>query len=492
MTESAITAPSPVGEQTAWSQDAVLLVIAFAVGLVHRLTVGWDAPLWIDETYTGTIAAQSTAGDLMTWFHNELGGPLYYAFIFLWEKLAGPGNFALRAPSFLFSAAAPVLLLLWGHPDRRTRIYWAALAALWLPGLFQASQARPYALAFLLACGQATLFIRAADRAKLPALMAWSIISALCVLTHLHALIVTGFQGLALLVAHRRAWKALWPALLPFLAVAAWLPVPIALAIKVNNPEVAIYPLLTGSFFLKFSGVYLGTEIVSAVVMAVVVMTFAVQLWQKAKGSDFRYGRSETALALSGFTSVLLVTILGFILPTYCFRYIIPLAPAALLAVAMALRTASRWSPAVPITAISMLTIAAGAEAARFGVCDGSDAEYSHQIEDASTWLMQHDARRVTFVWDHPAASRNDPARLAEVGGFFFRRAGKPVVVAIAHFGHGPGASAALARAATAPHTGIMWLGGKSYPAHVADFGNVECRLFGIGTLNRSLACIRR
>src|SRR5580658_2244629 len=80
-----------------------LLLASIAVGIAHRLLVGWMTPLWLDETFTGVIATQPDSASLMEWCLVELSGPVYYVTIWLWEKIAGPGDIALRAPSLVFS-----------------------------------------------------------------------------------------------------------------------------------------------------------------------------------------------------------------------------------------------------------------------------------------------------------------------------------------------------------------------------------------------------
>ncbi len=149
----------PTSDRTVPSRLTVMLVLALSVGLLNRLLAGWQAPLWYDETWTAAIATQASFVGLIRWCLEDPNGPVYYVLVWCWEKLAGPGDTALRLPSLLFSLAAPALLWRQGHPDRDTRRLWAGLAAVWVPGLLFANEARSYTLLLLLGSAQAIAFL---------------------------------------------------------------------------------------------------------------------------------------------------------------------------------------------------------------------------------------------------------------------------------------------------------------------------------------------
>lgn len=96
-------------------------------------------------------------------------------------------SLSLRIPSLLFAIVTPLLIFWKGHPHRLTRQMWAALAALWVPSFFHASDARAYTLLFLLGSAQIILFIRMIARPAIGSAALWSGLSAIFVLTHYHA-----------------------------------------------------------------------------------------------------------------------------------------------------------------------------------------------------------------------------------------------------------------------------------------------------------------
>ncbi|MCA1654835.1 MAG: hypothetical protein LC656_11900 [Sphingomonadales bacterium] len=100
----------------------LLFLAALPLGIDARISAGWFLPLWFDEVFTGTIAGQATAAGLLKWCLSELTGPAFYVPMWLWAKVAGVGDGALRAPALALSIAAPLLIAWRGHPDRRVRL----------------------------------------------------------------------------------------------------------------------------------------------------------------------------------------------------------------------------------------------------------------------------------------------------------------------------------------------------------------------------------
>ena len=107
----------------------------------------------------------------------------------LHRPLAAPtarSDFALRLPSWIFMVAAAALPLAWRIPgqSRAAAITWAALLFLWLPGAIFATQARPYALLFLVATAQTIAFARLIDEPSLRRAFVWTGSASLTILTH--------------------------------------------------------------------------------------------------------------------------------------------------------------------------------------------------------------------------------------------------------------------------------------------------------------------
>lgn len=120
---------------------------ALAALLVGLVAVGGRS-FWIDELLTAERARQPDLSALWSTLRGDNGSevqmPLYMAAVWLWEKLAGHGEHAMRSLNLLFLVPAAAL---WtgGLPGR---LRWAGLAVLLSsPFLWHyLNEARPYAL----------------------------------------------------------------------------------------------------------------------------------------------------------------------------------------------------------------------------------------------------------------------------------------------------------------------------------------------------------
>lgn len=127
---------------------ALIALSAGAVALTHQ-------SLWIDEAHTAIRASQPT---LPTWWRTmvamsgpDVQMPLYVTYMWLWEKMFGHGEVALRASNLPWLVAGVVALLAGLLRDRRYA--WAVVALsvtnsfLW----YYTSEARPYVMMFAFA-----------------------------------------------------------------------------------------------------------------------------------------------------------------------------------------------------------------------------------------------------------------------------------------------------------------------------------------------------
>src|SRR5688500_1150823 len=118
------------------SRAAVALACAaIAATTVLRFVIGKDQPLWLDETWTGAIAATAGWGDFWRQVYLDVNAPLYYLLMHLWQGVGGLSNESLRLPSAVFGALAP-LLIAFSRVEglsRPARLTWAALVATWIP-----------------------------------------------------------------------------------------------------------------------------------------------------------------------------------------------------------------------------------------------------------------------------------------------------------------------------------------------------------------------
>jgi uncharacterized membrane protein len=191
---------------------ACLLVASRFAGLTHQ-------SLWYDEGYTVVLSSAASFHEFWLRFGNfttsEHLQPLYYLLMFLWSRVAGVSDVALRAPSAVFSIASGIAacFVMNSLAGGRRKLILLASTALVVSSfsLYYAQEARPYALlqflAFLLLA--AFLRIRAADEVSAASLASWigfGITCSLCFLgSPFTALLVLCLAASDLAVT--RGWK---------------------------------------------------------------------------------------------------------------------------------------------------------------------------------------------------------------------------------------------------------------------------------------------
>ncbi|KPJ60354.1 MAG: hypothetical protein AMJ46_07225 [Latescibacteria bacterium DG_63] len=125
----------------------VLLVVAAALRVYHLSSQS----IWVDEMLTlssSGITAPLSAIDIF----DNLHGPLHSMILFLWTRVAGDSEFALRVPSVLFSVLSLIVIyrLILKLSDSKTALVALALMAISPFHLWYGQEARNYSLLLLL------------------------------------------------------------------------------------------------------------------------------------------------------------------------------------------------------------------------------------------------------------------------------------------------------------------------------------------------------
>jgi hypothetical protein len=404
----------------------ILFGLALGLGLARRLFFGLQDPLWLDETYTAAIAAQDSFPELVRSLISEVGGPAYYSGMWLWEKIFGDSNLSLRMPSLLAGIGAPLLILLKGHPDRPTRFFWAALAALWIPSFYYAVEARAYTTLFFVGALQIILFLRLLAAPSLGRATAWCLVTALFILLHYHAAIVGAFQGLAYLAVWRMRALRTWPAALVFLPVLVWMYFHLPIVVKFSTPEVAWQPVLGLFDIILLPNTLLAFGIIfSALPLVFVGATLLWDFWLRARrGVPLPYRRNDVIAVIASIAAIFVVFAWGFITPSFAPRYLMPFAPGLLLGGAIWVRAWSgRW-PYLPHLVILGLI---GTTAYEIKTRASERGRVYWTWEKASADLAAAGAQRLVFIWDSPTAAISSPELTADVGSFYFKRGGRSI-----------------------------------------------------------------
>jgi 4-amino-4-deoxy-L-arabinose transferase-like glycosyltransferase len=214
-----------------WLIPLAIVLCAFALR-VHRL--GWPS-LHGDEAFSAQLVAQPFGQVIAALGRYEPNPPLYYTLLWLWIRLAGMSEFALR----FLSAWWGVLLIPWAY-DLGRRLGGAALGATTAllvavsPFLIWHSQeGRMYALLATVGLASVTLLARALQSGRLRLWWAWAAATWLALFTHYFAAFLALAQVLALIAfAVRSLGRGQWTARLK-----AWA-VPLSVAVLLSLPWV--------------------------------------------------------------------------------------------------------------------------------------------------------------------------------------------------------------------------------------------------------------
>lgn len=175
----------------------IMLLVLFVAAALRWHNLGAQS-LWYDEGITYGHSLRSIP-QLIEALQQNVHGPAYFALIGLWEDLAGHSEFALRAPSVLFSLLSVALTYALGK-----RLYGvvaglaaATLVALNTFSIYYAQEARMYAMLAAIAAGSMLALMRFLERAdtRWRAGLALSLLNALGIYSHYSYALVMLAQG---------------------------------------------------------------------------------------------------------------------------------------------------------------------------------------------------------------------------------------------------------------------------------------------------------
>jgi mannosyltransferase len=204
-------------------------VIALTVvALLARVATLDVQSFWSDEAATVDVLRHSFGGMLHAVWDGESTPPLFYVVAWLWSKLAGTGEVALRLPSALLgTATVPVVAALarraaagvvgdsgagtagrWSVPDRAA-VAGAALAALSPLMVWYGQEARAYALLMLLTAASTLALLRVVEAPSGGRLATWAALAIAAFWSHHFAIfLVVGQACWALWLLRGRAVPA--------------------------------------------------------------------------------------------------------------------------------------------------------------------------------------------------------------------------------------------------------------------------------------------
>ena len=440
-----------------WPVFAGLIMAAFGL----RVWLGLGLPLWLDESWTAMIATQPNWADFWREVWLDCNPPLYYAVMAVWTGVFGASDLALRLPSLIFAALAIALPLGLRVPalSRAATLCFAVLLALWQPGFEISVDARGYALVLALSVAQLLAYIRlmaAPDRRRA---WIWASLASLAGLTHYHALLVSGLQGLALLYVHRGRALQLWPAALAFVPAFAWLAIHAPRLADYARPDVAWYEPMTPSLAAALIRYALGgAGWLHIGILADLIVLSQAMAWRQpaapiapiAPMAEAR--RALRWAVLASVIGLMIELALGALRPMLTDRYLVPLVPGILLGLVLAIGQSRYY-----VACLAALILAFGLTLNPSDMRAKLVEKTRYSFAPASNFVANSPAKRLVFAWDHPAARILDAQSLAKLGGFFTARAGRDMPVTAIRLPPGRDGNALLQRASPAD-AGVIWI----------------------------------
>jgi hypothetical protein len=487
-----------------WPGDPLsrLALLAIVAGFLARIASYAVQPLWFDETFTLVIAAQPDAAAFGEWVLNEIGGPVYYGIAFGWAHLFGAEPLSIRLPSLAAAVAAPLCILGSRVGTARARLLWAALLALWPEGWAQAGYARSYAVLILLMTLQAIAFVEVVERTDRRRAAIWFAWSAVAILTHYHAGLISLVQGLLLVAFRTRPALRCWPAAFVFAPVIAWFGFQAATLLSYARPGSNWYSLIDPQDLPLFVMAALGFGVPSLAVAVDAAVRGIAWLRRRDPLPEERLG--TVLVVASAVISLAILAGVGMAVPSFTKRYLMPFVPALMLGVAHWLlgfpRTYFKVSPAAAFGLLAITPLVVMLKALVF---EPVSLARQFNTQAASAWIAdQGGTDRLVFFWDNPTTQVSSTRHLAEFGAYYLRRAGEdPQVVIPRGATYRADPNRFLARlAGDRGRPAIIWVSDLDTPGTLArkfapQLGRYNadwrCARFGQGNMAVE-ACVRR
>jgi mannosyltransferase len=338
----------------------VAIGAATVAALVLRLWGIGHQSFWYDESLTVDEMHMRFLRMLSTVRLTEVTPPLYFAWAWIWTKLAGPGEAGLRSLSALAGALTvpAVAACAATLAGRRAAVIAAALVAANPLLIWYSQEARAYALMTLLCALSWLFFLRAARDGRRADFVLWAAASALALATHYFALFLVAPE-VVWLVARAQRPRSAWSAALSVGVVGLAL-LPFAISRRSRGTQwIHGIPLQLRLRQIgeQFAGGFSGSRALVGAAAALVALAIAGLLL----GADRPTRRAAAAALATAAVAIALPLVLGrfgldYLITRNVLFVLVPLTVLVALGLA-ALRT--RWLGATAAVGLAALGIAA-------------------------------------------------------------------------------------------------------------------------------------
>lgn len=460
----------------------LLTVAAMYVVAVHLLAA-LDQPLWLDETWSAMIATRLSWHDFWREAWLDCNPPLYYIFLSGWVHIFGDSNFALRLPSALFviGAAVTPLLCRSRELDRPAAQTWALLLISWQPALFVMTDARGYGLNFFLSVLSCLAMLRLLKKPKLSWAFVWVGLNTLMFLTHYYAAVLVIGQAVIVAYRHRLALLQFWPAALAAIPGLGWLIYHYPRLQDYARPDVVWYePLDLESAIQLLSYVLGAARPLTSLVMMILGMVALRAYFRRNTPDKPPLGQPDDLLLVASSAGIAfaLAMIVGAVQPSLAARYLIPLVPPAMLALAVGLRR-SPWPEAM--TAALILAMLLPGFDKNVAVRE-MNTRSAYGFQEGSEFVGRYKPDTLVFLWDHPASKILDSGSLSTLGSYFLARSGAHLKSQTLVVPETADANAMLRQAAVGERPAIIWLyntarrsAARDHPSSFQNDGSWSC-----------------
>jgi 4-amino-4-deoxy-L-arabinose transferase-like glycosyltransferase len=186
LSEMSVSA-SPNADAAARISRVWLLVGALTLLAVVLRAIGVGGELWLDEMYASILSFRRSSWGLLTVYEGDNQHPLYSLLAHLGIVLFGETPSAIRLPALLFGAATVPLLYVLGAriASRREAVLAAALLTVSYHHVWFSQNARGYTMLAFWTVLSAYLLFRAIREQSVRMFVAYGVVVALGIYTHL-------------------------------------------------------------------------------------------------------------------------------------------------------------------------------------------------------------------------------------------------------------------------------------------------------------------